>query len=383
MSAVAGSLKSSFACAFEPSGRACTTCPRPACARTWRSAETAIAMAPEGRVDQKARMTSSSSAQHPRQLGGRLECRLGLRGRAVAAADVAQRPSAFGRHPRGTTATVRRVIWSELLARAAGEDEAEAGAMARADDDRRPPGARRRRGRAPGRGRGRRTRPARPARPRRWLGASRGSRARCAGPRPDRRRATSSSPVPTAFARTEANFSASSPRLEPSIPTMIFGRLVMGPTLRGAPSRGIRCDRDRRSVATTRRKIGALSQVLLAVPFGLAIGFVVGAVGGGGAILALPVLVYVLGQGVGPASTASLIVVAVAAAVGDGTRWHATARSAGVSRCCSRRRRRPARCSGLDGQHRGQRSGAHPRLRPGHARRRDGDLAARRERPAG
>jgi uncharacterized protein len=58
--------------------------------------------------------------------------------------------------------------------------------------------------------------------------------------------------------------------------------------------------------------------VLLAVPFGLAIGLVVGAVGGGGAILALPVLVYVLGEGVGPASTASLVVVAVAAAVGAG-----------------------------------------------------------------
>ena len=58
--------------------------------------------------------------------------------------------------------------------------------------------------------------------------------------------------------------------------------------------------------------------LLLAVPFGLAIGLIVGAVGGGGAILALPVLVYVLGEGVGPASTASLIVVALAAAVGAG-----------------------------------------------------------------
>ena len=57
-------------------------------------------------------------------------------------------------------------------------------------------------------------------------------------------------------------------------------------------------------------------ELLLAVPFGLAIGAVVGAVGGGGAILALPVLVYVLGEGVSPASTASLIVVAVGAAVG-------------------------------------------------------------------
>jgi uncharacterized protein len=61
-----------------------------------------------------------------------------------------------------------------------------------------------------------------------------------------------------------------------------------------------------------------LADVLVAIPLGLAIGLIVGAVGGGGAILALPVLVYVLGEGVGPASTASLIVVAVAAAVGAG-----------------------------------------------------------------
>jgi uncharacterized membrane protein YfcA len=60
--------------------------------------------------------------------------------------------------------------------------------------------------------------------------------------------------------------------------------------------------------------------LLIAIPFGLVIGLIVGAVGGGGAILALPLLVYVLGEGVGPASTASLIVVAVAAAVGAGAR---------------------------------------------------------------
>jgi uncharacterized protein len=58
--------------------------------------------------------------------------------------------------------------------------------------------------------------------------------------------------------------------------------------------------------------------VLLAIPFGLAIGLIVGGVGGGGAILALPVLVYVLDEPVGPASTASLIVIAIAAAVGAG-----------------------------------------------------------------
>lgn len=59
--------------------------------------------------------------------------------------------------------------------------------------------------------------------------------------------------------------------------------------------------------------------VLLAIPLGIVIGLVVGTVGGGGAILALPVLVYVLDQGVSPASTASLIVVALGASVGAGS----------------------------------------------------------------
>ena len=59
--------------------------------------------------------------------------------------------------------------------------------------------------------------------------------------------------------------------------------------------------------------------LLAAIPLGLLIGLVVGTVGGGGAILALPILVYVLGEGVGPASTASLIVVALAAGLGGGS----------------------------------------------------------------
>lgn len=49
------------------------------------------------------------------------------------------------------------------------------------------------------------------------------------------------------------------------------------------------------------------------------IGLIVGSVGGGGAILALPVLVYILDEPVGPATAASLIVVAVAASVGAGS----------------------------------------------------------------
>lgn len=56
--------------------------------------------------------------------------------------------------------------------------------------------------------------------------------------------------------------------------------------------------------------------MLLALPLGLCIGLVIGTVGGGGAILALPLLVYVLGEEVAPATTASLVVVAIAATAG-------------------------------------------------------------------
>ena len=59
--------------------------------------------------------------------------------------------------------------------------------------------------------------------------------------------------------------------------------------------------------------------LLSAAVLGLAIGLIVGSVGGGGAILALPVFIYLLDEPVGPATTGSLIVVAVAAAVGAGS----------------------------------------------------------------
>lgn len=54
----------------------------------------------------------------------------------------------------------------------------------------------------------------------------------------------------------------------------------------------------------------------LALPLGLAIGVCLGALGGGGAVLALPVLVYVLGEEVHAATTASLAVVVAAALAG-------------------------------------------------------------------
>jgi len=56
--------------------------------------------------------------------------------------------------------------------------------------------------------------------------------------------------------------------------------------------------------------------VLLALPFGFAIGLAVGTLGGGGSVLAVAVLVYVLDQTVPEATTASLVVVAAGAVAG-------------------------------------------------------------------
>lgn len=56
--------------------------------------------------------------------------------------------------------------------------------------------------------------------------------------------------------------------------------------------------------------------MLAAIPLGLAIGLAVGLLGGGGSVLAVPVLVYVLGQGVEEATTASLMIVAAGALAG-------------------------------------------------------------------
>jgi len=59
-----------------------------------------------------------------------------------------------------------------------------------------------------------------------------------------------------------------------------------------------------------------MHDALLAVPFGVAIGLALGLVGGGGSILAVPVLVYVLGEPVKEATTASLAIVGTTALVG-------------------------------------------------------------------
>ena len=59
-----------------------------------------------------------------------------------------------------------------------------------------------------------------------------------------------------------------------------------------------------------------MSGALLALPFGLAIGLLLALVGGGGSLLAVPVLVYLLGEPVKDATTESLLVVGTAAPVG-------------------------------------------------------------------
>lgn len=56
--------------------------------------------------------------------------------------------------------------------------------------------------------------------------------------------------------------------------------------------------------------------LLLAIPAGIAIGLAVGMLGGGGSVLAVPVLVYILGEDVESATTISLVVVAAAAIAG-------------------------------------------------------------------
>ena len=58
------------------------------------------------------------------------------------------------------------------------------------------------------------------------------------------------------------------------------------------------------------------SPMISALVFGLIIGLILGMVGGGGAVLAVPVLVYAVGLGVHEATTASLAVVAAGAATG-------------------------------------------------------------------
>jgi uncharacterized membrane protein YfcA len=64
-------------------------------------------------------------------------------------------------------------------------------------------------------------------------------------------------------------------------------------------------------------------RALLASPLGYLIGLSLGALGGGGSILAVPVLVYAAGQDPKAATATSLLLVGSAAVVGMGTHWRA------------------------------------------------------------
>ncbi len=61
--------------------------------------------------------------------------------------------------------------------------------------------------------------------------------------------------------------------------------------------------------------------MIAAIPLGALIGITLGALGGGGSILTVPVLVYLLGQTPHAATTGSLIVVGVTAAAGAALHW--------------------------------------------------------------
>ncbi|NMD23323.1 MAG: sulfite exporter TauE/SafE family protein [Actinobacteria bacterium] len=64
-------------------------------------------------------------------------------------------------------------------------------------------------------------------------------------------------------------------------------------------------------------------RALLASPLGLLIGISLGALGGGGSILAVPALVYAAGQSPKQATTTSLVLVALTALIGIAPHWRA------------------------------------------------------------
>ena len=64
-------------------------------------------------------------------------------------------------------------------------------------------------------------------------------------------------------------------------------------------------------------------RALLASPLGLLIGVSLGALGGGGSILAVPALVYAAGQTPKQATTTSLVLVAITALIGIVPHWRA------------------------------------------------------------
>lgn len=71
----------------------------------------------------------------------------------------------------------------------------------------------------------------------------------------------------------------------------------------------------RKNVVDVRKRV-PMTQIWLAIPLGLVTGALLGLLGAGGSVLTVPALVYLLGQPVGAATTASLLIVSANAAVG-------------------------------------------------------------------
>lgn len=66
-----------------------------------------------------------------------------------------------------------------------------------------------------------------------------------------------------------------------------------------------------------------MTSLAAVVPLGLVVGVVLGALGGGGAILTVPILVYVVGQSPSSATVGSLVIVTLIALVGLATHFRA------------------------------------------------------------
>ena len=99
-----------------------------------------------------------------------------------------------------------------------------------------------------------------------------------------------------------------------------IGRRLAARRLRALPGRDRRLVRQRQA---RRSAAGGHESVTLAIAAaaGALIGLSLGALGGGGSVLAVPVLVYVLGQSPAQATTGSLVVVGVTAMVGAVTAY--------------------------------------------------------------
>jgi uncharacterized membrane protein YfcA len=72
-------------------------------------------------------------------------------------------------------------------------------------------------------------------------------------------------------------------------------------------------------------------QFVLALPIGLLVGVILGSLGGGGAIVAVPALVYLLGLEPHAATTASLVIVVITASAGVVGHWRAGRVRAGAA----------------------------------------------------